>query len=280
VAVVTISGNTSRWTNTGTINVGGTAAVSGGTAIVQINGGTVTTTGMTVWERGQVNYTGGTLSVGTLQVLLGGAVVLPAAANTHLRTNFVGIHVAGGSVVDLNDNTMQFTGGLTYDQATNLIALARNAGLWDGGGITSTSAKNRVPKNTTLGTLTAPQYRSIYGPTATFEGFPVESLDVLVKYTYYGDTDFNGIVNFDDYARIDAGFNNGGDTWFEGDFDLNGVVNFDDYALIDLAFNTQTGTLRLSTVPEPTGLVTLLAAGFLLNFARQRRYTPAGSYIS
>ena len=65
-----------------------------------------------------------------------------------------------------------------------------------------------------------------------------------MKYTYYGDTDFNGIVNFDDYSRTDAGFNNNRTGWFNGDFDCNGIVNFDDYSLIDLAFNTQSGTLR------------------------------------
>jgi hypothetical protein len=67
---------------------------------------------------------------------------------------------------------------------------------------------------------------------------------VLVKFTWYGDADLNGVVNFDDYSRTDAGFNSGGSTWFQGDFDYNGVVNFDDYSLIDLAFNTQSGSLR------------------------------------
>ena len=66
---------------------------------------------------------------------------------------------------------------------------------------------------------------------------------MLVKYTYYGDADFNGIVNFDDYSRIDAGFNNSRSGWLNGDFDGNGIVDFDDYALIDLAFNTQAGKL-------------------------------------
>ena len=66
---------------------------------------------------------------------------------------------------------------------------------------------------------------------------------MLVKYTYYGDTDFNGIVNFDDYSRTDAGFNSGASDWFHGDFDGNGLVNFDDYSLIDLAFNTQGSAL-------------------------------------
>jgi hypothetical protein len=65
-----------------------------------------------------------------------------------------------------------------------------------------------------------------------------------VKYTYYGDTDFNGKVNFDDYVRTDSGFNNHLSGWLNGDFDGNGVVNFDDYVLIDLAFNTQNTTLR------------------------------------
>ena len=69
---------------------------------------------------------------------------------------------------------------------------------------------------------------------------------MLVKYTYYGDTDLNGVVNFDDYSRTDNGFNTGGTDWFHGDFDYNGVVNFDDYSLIDLAFNTQSGSLGLA----------------------------------
>ena len=54
-----------------------------------------------------------------------------------------------------------------------------------------------------------------------------------------GDADGNGLVNFDDYARIDAGFNQGLIGFSNGDFNNDGVVNFDDYAIIDLAFNTQ-----------------------------------------
>jgi hypothetical protein len=62
---------------------------------------------------------------------------------------------------------------------------------------------------------------------------------VLLKYTYYGDTDFSGAVNFDDYAKLDLGFNTNRSGWANGDFDASGVINFDDYALIDLAFNSQ-----------------------------------------
>jgi hypothetical protein len=48
---------------------------------------------------------------------------------------------------------------------------------------------------------------SIYGATATFDGESLDGAAVLVKYTYYGDSDFNGKVNFDDYVRTDNGFN-------------------------------------------------------------------------
>ncbi|CAN5583934.1 hypothetical protein BH09PLA1_BH09PLA1_08350 [soil metagenome] len=149
--------------------------------------------------------------------------------------------------LNLNNNDLILTSTsktLTQSQ----IAFARHGGAWDRAGITSGAAASASPKNTMLGVLSGQQYRSVYGPSATFDTFTVADSDVLVKYTWYGDSDFNGIVNFDDYARIDAGFNSqatgGSVDWFRGDFDLNNTVNFDDYALLDLAFNTQSGTLR------------------------------------
>jgi hypothetical protein len=55
--------------------------------------------------------------------------------------------------------------------------------------------------------------------------------------------DFSGLVDFTDYSRIDAGFNNSLTGWLNGDCDGNGVVNFDDYALIDNAFVYQSDVL-------------------------------------
>jgi hypothetical protein len=82
------------------------------------------------------------------------------------------------------------------------------------------------------------------------------------------------VINFDDYARIDNGFNNAGDEWFEGDFDLNGLVNFDDYALIDLAFNTQ-ATPRATPVPEST-MVAFGGAMFVAIICARRRQFLSG----
>ena len=64
-----------------------------------------------------------------------------------------------------------------------------------------------------------------------------------MKYTYAGDANFDGRVTFDDYTRIDTGFNQHLTGWSNGDFNQSGSVNFDDYVLIDTAFNTQGSTL-------------------------------------
>ena len=64
-----------------------------------------------------------------------------------------------------------------------------------------------------------------------------------MKHTYYGDTDFDGEVTFDDYARLDYGYGHSLTGWLNGDFDLDGSVTYDDYALIDLAYANQDGLI-------------------------------------
>jgi hypothetical protein len=99
--------------------------------------------------------------------------------------------------------------------------------------------------------LEAGELRSISPINPHFNGEPIAGNSVLIKYTYYGDTDFNGIVDFDDYSRIDAGFNQHRTGWLNGDFDGNGQVDFNDYSLIDRAFNVQSEVLR-PVLPSPS----------------------------
>ena len=184
-----------------------------------------------------VRMAAATVNAGTLAILANG---------TNGGASKVGtLTIAGGATptaaLDLNDNDIVIsnTGAGTI---SSLISNARHAGAWDRPGITSTAARNNPTHNAMLGVLTGAEYTSV-GGTGSFSGQSYAASDVLVKYTYYGDTDFNGRVNFDDYVRTDNGFNNHLSGWLNGDFDLNGAVNFDDYVLIDLAFNTQSGTL-------------------------------------
>jgi hypothetical protein len=204
-----------------------------------------------------VNGAGATMTFASTQHLAnlvigaGGYANLTPLGNKLLVTR--GLSIAGSTnawtgKLNLNDNdlVLDYPGGNPTPLPTivNQIRTARNNGAWNGNGITSSAAAAANPAATTLGAIEAADYLAIYGPAATFSGQTIDNSAVLVKYTWYGDSDFNGKVNFDDYVRIDNGFNSHLSGWTNGDFDLNGVVNFDDYVLIDLAFNVQSGTLR------------------------------------
>jgi hypothetical protein len=189
------------------------------------------------------NFTAPVMHLAGIVADQGGSATLAAGANRLLV--ITALSLTGNGTLDLNDNDMivdyTFPSQLAAIQAE--INAARNGGSWTGNGITSTAARNANPKITTLGAMEATDYKSIYGASATYDGQALDDTAVLVKYTYYGDTDFNGKVNFDDYVRTDNGFNNHLGGWMNGDADGNGVINFDDYVLIDLAFNSQGAVL-------------------------------------
>jgi hypothetical protein len=180
----------------------------------------------------------------TLSLQSSAQLTVSSGASALVKLN--GLSITGSSKLDLNDNDLllDYTGSSQLPAIQQLINTARSGGDWTGNGLTSSTARDNASHNTTLGAMEATDYKSIYGASATFDGEPLDSTAVVVKYTYYGDTDFNGKVNFDDYVRTDNGFNNHLTGWLNGDFDGNGSVNFDDYVLIDLAFNTQGAPLR------------------------------------
>jgi hypothetical protein len=129
----------------------------------------------------------------------------------------------------------------------------------------------------------------------TFDGQSVDANTILVKYTYYGDANLDGLVNGSDYTAIDNGFNAGLSGWSNGDFNYDGVINGDDYALIDNSFNMlssldvssdaaspqdmvatvsdQIADVQPSAVPEPStmGLLAAAAAGLLIRRHRKPR---------
>jgi autotransporter-associated beta strand protein len=236
--------NTADTTISGAISRGGLVKNGPGRLILS---GANTYTGLTTAHSGTLVF-GRSETNTALQVDSGAVAELSAGGNKVLALR--SLLIAGGpaaptGTLDLHDNDM-LVNASSYANITAQIRFARNGGAWNRPGITSTEARNAPSHNTTLGTLRGSEFHAAQGASATFDGLGVNNSDVLVKYTWYGDTDFNGRVNFDDYVRTDNGFNNHLTGWLNGDFDYNGVVNFDDYVLIDLAFNTQSGTLGRS----------------------------------
>jgi len=192
--------------------------------------------------------------------------------------------------------------GSTPGAVRAMVISGYNGGTWNGPtGIISTAAANQSSHLTALGMIVndngsgAPLYGSGGVLAGSFESQSPVDGDVLVKYTYYGDTNLDGKVDASDYSRIDAAFladqtNPAAYTgWYNGDFNYDGVINGSDYTLIDNAFNTQGAVLAseiaapsavetseiapaagTSAVPEPTALG-LLGLGALGLLGRRRR---------
>jgi hypothetical protein len=262
-------------------NLGANGMLNGGTYLIDAtnspNGALLKITSnpiLTIGPGTDVEMIGGAASIDIIGPLHTNQGLFHIASGRNFAT--VGTFTNSGTVVVdrstalkvsgalTNSGTIDVSGGLLVDYETtspladieSQIVTARHGGAWDQNGLTSSAARTAAAHNTTLGAMEGLDYQSIYGNGATFFSFATNDRSVLVKHTYYGDADFNGVVNFDDYVRIDNGFNNHRRGWINGDFDLNGVVNFDDYVLIDLAFNTQSGTLgRARTLLEGSDLM-------------------------
>ena len=270
----------SNWRGTGGATLsGGTWKVFAGSTL-SLGSATITTNNANV----QIDGAGSTwTALDSLKTNLGTLTISGARrfATAGALTNGGSVIIDASSVLRANGQltntgTIDVSSALVFDYTgasplTSLAAQVRSGyafGAWGGPGINSAAARSDSVHSTGLGLLEGSAYHAIFGPTATFAGESFDNSTLLIGYTYYGDTDLNGVVNFDDYARIDSGFNNGRTGWINGDFDYNGVINFDDYALIDLAFNTQSSG-RLHSVPEVQGVG--IVCGAVICGARRAR---------
>ena len=182
---------------------------------------------------------GGTINLGATQhvnsvVAEVGSITMLASGNRVLVTNSASIGIEAGAI-DLRDNDMVVDYSTTAEaQAVrDMLFYGRSNGSWNGIGIASSTAAANPGHLTTLGLMEATHFKLVYGQSATFDGQALDDTALLIKYTYYGDADFNGRVTSEDYQYMSL-FNNG--EWIDGDFDDDGTVDNDDLALIDAAF--------------------------------------------
>ena len=241
-----------------------------------------------------------------------GATSVGAAGKLELTANGINsakvldtssLSIAAGGTLDLWDNALilrdQTSGG---NQGTNLstvqglVNTAFDNGNWDQSGITSSSV---IADLGAYSVLTVMVYDNTILGVDSFEGVNNLLTDnggnqVMLKTTYLGDFDGNGIVNSADYGWLDFYYGYG---LTVGDLNGDGQVNSADYNGIDYGYGyqaygvlatqqangTQTSAAPASSgavatspeaVPEP-GTLGLLLAGALgcLGFRRKAKHS-------
>lgn len=216
-----------------------------------------------------------------------------ASNGGHAGTSVLGSLTIGTTgQLDLKDNALLVDNG-NLAAVTNLIKSGLNldGALWSGPGITSSTAAADLSQTTALGVIPNNDGTgsAIY---TTFSGVAADLNDILVKFTYFGDADLNGIVDTgQDFDLYLMGLTSGGSLggWLYGDFDYNGVVDSgQDFDLYLAGLSAQSGgtlltaelraelttrvELAIAAIPEPTTWAALLGGmACAWSVARRRR---------
>ena len=223
---------------------------------------------------GYTNVSAGTLTVSNVSALPA-PTILNVAANASVvisnASSPIAItvsNISGGGIFDLTNNALVIHAG-NLNTITAMAAFGYNAGAWNGtSGIVSSMAAADTKHLTAVAVIAndngsgAPLYCTGGVICTTLDGASPTLDDVLVKYTYYGDTNLDGRVDASDYSKIDFAYlanqnssNPALTGWTNRDFNYDGVINGSDYTLMDNAFNTQ-GAQLLNQISSPVAIPT------------------------
>jgi len=191
-------------------------------------------------------------------------------------------------IIDNSNAAADNTANSLLANVTDMLRSGAASG-WTGKGLTSSYVATQAPSlATSLGVI-----RNVYNPVlvsgggntplyTTFDNQTLTGNEVLVKYTWTGDSNLDGQISALDYALLDAGMAatlqaDGKAGWYFGDFNYSGTVDNADKLLLDSglnAFRTGGGVPAIggsTQLPEPSTFLLGALGGLALLTLRRRR---------
>jgi hypothetical protein len=238
--IVATSGNdTVTFTGPSAYNADINLQLAGGQDVVNCAGGTFSTrynlgsnVTVNVQSGAQVRFGVSNVLAG-LNVLAGGTAV--AAGSLEVGALTIGqTSGAYSGMLDLTNNNLVWHNG--SEATVDAMLLAGQTG----GGIRSSTAGTGTGRDKYAGLGAALNTDGQGGVLlSSLAGWATVSSDVLVKYTYVGDTDLDGSVTPADLANLLAGMAGGLTRWTDGDFNYGGSVTAADEALLLASLKNQ-----------------------------------------
>ena len=118
---------------------------------------------------------------------------------------------------------------------------------WAGPGLTSSAARADAHGSTSLAVFNNDDGAG-HALLSSFGGQSIGADCILVKYTWNGDANADGILDGDDYFLIDCGYLAQAKRYQDGDFNFDELITAEDYFLIDSAFIGQSRPLGASAL--------------------------------
>ena len=235
-------------------NYFGCRTVFSGTIDAVTPGALFTANGTFINQGGTVNVGGGgivglflddTSVSGAINLQSGGGLVLqsapqvlggPSTFNVNQPISVPqGASLALSGLFNLNadidvsgDLILEYSGTSYLNLARQKLTSGYASGAWNGPGIRSSRAASNP--GYALGFGEASEVLGAGG--GTFGPFTVDGSAVLIRATRYGDANFDGSVNLEDFNALAGNFGQQVPAWNRGDFNFDGVVNLDDFNLL------------------------------------------------
>jgi hypothetical protein len=178
-------------------------------------------------------------------------------------------YAPGGTASLVGDLILPGTGSITFLRTAHTypsgsiqgyVQTAFDSYNWDGPGITSSAAANDPTGLTAVGVADENDLDIVYpndytvagGGTGTWLGQPInDTNNVLVRYTYYGDGNLDGVVNDEDVSALSLGYSGlaGYIGWSDGDYTYDGRINENDISLLAVSYVWQGAPLGDAITP-------------------------------
>ena len=220
----TITNNTTSKLNITTASTGKTTInATAGTTIIPANSGTGVQ---------QLAFAAINISSGAKVVFANSSATLGDYSH-HANRNVAvidagGLNISSGGTLDMGDNDLILHYlSANETSARNLVsgslASGFDGGAFDTAGINSSEAS--YDANFGSGTRALGWMDNNDIGATTFDGVNTSDLnEVMIKFTYYGDSDLSGTVDATDFGLFAAGKSNAGTGWAFGNYDYNSTT--------------------------------------------------------